>query len=1449
VSAATPATSPSLDRATEGAPRASLDDAALLATFSAPVSRWFTTAFGAPTEPQRHGWPAIAGGEDTLIAAPTGTGKTLAAFLAVLDRLVRRALAGTPDTELRVLYVSPLRALSHDIEANLERPLAGIRDAARELGLALPEIRTAVRTGDTPSSERQSMLRRPPQILVTTPESLYLLLTAERSRALLASVETVIVDEIHALARDKRGSHLALSLERLVAACRTRPVRIGLSATQRPLAVFARFLTGVSPAVPLDADLAPAPVERPVRILDLGHRRALDLRIAVPPDEDLAAVTSAEQWEQIVALLCAEIRAHRTTLVFVNTRRLAERLAHRLAHALGTDAVAAHHGSLSRERRLRVEADLRDGRLRALVATASLELGIDIGSVDLVCQFGSARGIATLLQRVGRSGHALGRTPKGRLYPTTRDELVECAATVRAVQSGRLDAVCPPVAPLDILAQQIVAECACRDWREEDLLALVRRAAPYASLAQETFHAVLEMLVTGFETPRGRRAAYLHRDRLAGVVRGRRGARLAAIRSGGAIPDTGDYRVVLHPSGTQVGTVGEDFAVEAMQGDVFVLGTHSWRVHKVETDVVRVSDAEGAPATIPFWIGEAPARTDELSREVSALRADVASALGASAAPPAWLADACGLCAVGAQQLTDYVRVQVESIGRVPTCEDIVAERFFDEAGGMQLVLHCPYGARVNRVLTLSLRKRLCKSFNQELQAAATDDAAVLSLGAPQTFPLEELPGFLRSTSLGEVLEQAVLATPLFAVRWRWNATRALSVLRHRAQGRVPFHLQRMQSDDLLTAAFPDQTACQENLTYPIEIPDHPLVRQTLYDCCHEACDLDGARRLLEAVEAGRVGFHVIDTVEPSPFAHEILNARPYAFLDDAPLEERRTRAVSLRRVLPESARDLGRLDPDAIARVRAEVRPDVRSADELCELLADLLLLDESRLPALASHAAALIAQGRATRVTLGHQQVRLCAAECFPAVLTIHPRAAAQPQLTLPAHVLAAARAAGVLDPERALDRAVRGHLGIAGPESAASLAAVLCVAEGDTLAALIRAEGAGVALRGDFDPALGGEQFCDRALLARIHRYTIATLRRSIEPVSAGDFGRFLLGWQHLTPDTQVRGEGGLLEVIGQLAGFEAPAAAWESEILARRVAGYRPELLDALCLSGAVAWGRLCPGVLETGSQSSRATPISLFPRAELDALVHASAAERASQAAAELSGAASRVLALLESRGALFARELASAPGMLPSQVEAGLRELVARGLVTCDGFAPLRRLLAVKVKRRGGRAHPVRRGGLVGHVPEGRWSRLVTHGEPPDMERRAELTAMRLLRRYGVVLRDLVAREWLPEPWREIHRALRRLEMRGEVRGGRFVSGFGGEQFALPGTVSALRRERDRAAPPAGARPALHERQVVRMSASDPLNLAGILSPGPRVPSGRTRWLTYVDGVPLPEPA
>jgi ATP-dependent Lhr-like helicase len=1546
-----------------------------LTSFHPATAAWFAKHLGAPTEPQRLGWPAIQAGRHVLIASPTGSGKTLAAFLCAIDALLRQGLEGRLEDRTRVLYVSPLKALSNDIQRNLETPLRGIQDELPPLGLPPVEIRTLVRTGDTPAAERAAMVRRPPHIVVTTPESLYILLTSPRGRAMLSTVRTVIVDEIHAIADDKRGSHLALSLERLEAlTAHGSPLqRIGLSATQQPIEAVARFLVG---AGGVDGEGRPD-----CAIVDVGHRRDMDLAIELP-SSPLEAVMALEVWEEIYDRLAALIDEHRTTLVFVNTRRLAERVARHLSDRIGADKVTSHHGSLAREQRLDAEQRLKSGQLRALVATASLELGIDIGAVDLVCQLGSTRAISTLLQRVGRSGHHVGGLPKGRLFPLSRDELVEAAALLQAVRLGELDRLHVPEQPLDILAQQIVAAVSAEEWREADLLALARRAWPYRGLGEGEYEAVLRMLGEGFSTRRGRRAALIHRDAVNGRLRERRGARLAAITSGGAIPDIADYEVVLEPEGTFIGTLNEDFAIESMAGDIFQLGNHSWRIVRVEAGKVRVEDARGQPPTIPFWLGEAPGRTDELSIAVSRLRealsgrlashpavpraepAQVAAREPAPAALPFlaaarsrvpfivdeapaeeqgtdssllaphpspsamlgagfgavrepsprdrplhqvergslaqrgwgedeakplpsmteaaapgkegsqnaldWLMAATGISVSAAEQIVDYLAAGQAALGVLPTARTIVMERFFDETGGMQLVIHSPLGSRLNRGWGLALRKRFCRKFNFELQAAATEDAIVLSLGQTHSFPLEEVFGYLRAETVRDLLIQALLDAPMFTTRWRWNATRSLAVLRWRNGRKVPAPLQRIQAEDLLAVVFPDQIACAENLVGPRQIPDHPLVSQTIRDCLDEAMDIEGLERLLGAVERGEIRLIARDLPEPSPLAQEILNARPYAFLDDAPLEERRTRAVASRRWLdPQQASEIGALDAAAIARVRGEAWPQVDDADELHDALVLLGFLTgaEGRAGGLGAPREALLEDGRPQPLDwrplfdrlAGERRAAVLrpapggpelwvAAERLPQLRALFPGASLSPAIEPPRAVAAEAWSA-----DQALVELLRGRLEGLGPVTEVELARSAGLGAAAVRAALAALEGEGFVLRGRFTPGAAEIEWCERRLLARIHRYTLNRLRQEIEPISAADFLRFLFEWQGLSREHKPEGVEALAAVLEQLEGFEAPAAAWEAEILPARMHGYDPLWLDGLCLSGRALWARLSPpGPTRNGRSWTpvRATPVALVARRNLSAW---SGRDPRNGANAEaMSGHARRIAEWLARRGASFFDDLVEATRLLPTQVEVALGELVSWGLVTSDGFQGLRTLITPSQKRpplRGGRRiGPV---AALGMAQAGRWSRLDLHqprmprpeagpaggqgaGALPAREE-VEILARTLLRRYGVVFRKLLERERGLPPWRDLLYCYRRLEARGEIRGGRFVAGFAGEQFALPEAVGALREVRRK--PLAG--------QWVSISGADPLNLVGIVTPGARLPALAANRVLFRDGRPV----
>ncbi|HEX8836747.1 MAG TPA: DEAD/DEAH box helicase [Candidatus Acidoferrum sp.] len=1407
------------------------------------VRDWFVGRFGTPTEPQLHGWPHILAGKTALISAPTGSGKTLAAFLICIDRLVRKALVGELFDRTEVLYVSPLKALSNDIQKNLEVPLGEILELAGQRGMLMPEIRTAVRTGDTLAHERRAMLAHPPHILVTTPESLYILLTAARSREVLRTVESVIVDEIHAVADDKRGAHLALSLERLDHLTGKRLPRIGLSATQKPVELLAGFLSGTG---------QPAP-----HIVQIGHRRELDLAVEVPGSE-LGPVASNEMWDEIYDRLAALASQHRSTLIFVNTRRLSERMAHHLGERLGKDAVAAHHGSLSRKLRLVAERKLKAGEIRGLVATASLELGIDIGSVDLVCQIGSPRSIAAALQRIGRAGHWRGAIPKGRFFVTTRDDLLECAALVRAIRLGDLDRIAIPEAPMDILAQQIVAMCAAEDWKEEELFQAVCRAYPYRNLSRADFDEIVEMLSEGIASARGRYAAYLHRDRVNGVVRARRGSRLAAITSGGAIPENSLYTVVAHPEGTIVGTVDEDFAVESLAGDIMLLGNTSWRIRRVQAGKVLVEDAQGAAPNVPFWRGEAPSRTDELSAHVSELRENIgalvpsvgsdsgAQTTDSVAAAIDWLKLECGLDQAGAEQAVEYIIAGRALLGAVPTQTTVIAERFFDESGGMQLIIHAPFGARINKAWGLALRKRFCRSFNFELQAAATDNGLNISLSEQHSFPLADVFHFLHPNSLRTVLEQAVLASPLFTARWRWDAGRALALLRFRNGKKVPPPIQRMRADDLLSAVFPEALACQENLPEgDIAISRHPLIREVMKDVLTEALDLEGLERVTRDIVDGRISCLAVDTPVPSQFSHEILNANPYAYLDDAPLEERRARAVEMRRVLPDAVLgEIGRLNPEAVTEVCDEAWPDVRDAEELHDALLTFIalpaapnqeLLGNNRLLAKLQESRnawnaffdQLVADRRAGRATVGSRSYWL-AAERVPAFMRIFPAACVE---------VSPPEVSPKVSGEDALLSLVTGWMSHAGPLAAAQLASMLSLPVSDIDKALLRLESSGVVLRGKFsDPHSEQTEWCERRLLARIHRLTLGQLRKEIQSVTPAQFMNWQLRWQHVAPGTQLLGERGTLEAIRQLQGFEAPANSWERQILKRRISDYDPKMLDQLCLTGAVGWGRLSPhpATLEALTEGKRrviptsVAPITFFVREDADWMIPRREDSEASTAG--LSPDAAALQLFLRQRGASFFADIVRGTDKLKSEVETALWELVAAGLLTADGFDNLRAL--IDPKRRAGQGSG--RSSRPRHST-GRWS-LLYSGEMHDRNRALEAICWTLLRRYGVVFRELLTRETILPKWRELLITLRRLEDRGEVRGGRFTSNFLGEQFALPAAVESLRAARNRQTTD----------ESITVSAADPLNLVGIIVPGDRVPANSGRVVTFRDGVAVP---
>lgn len=1500
------------------------------------IRQWFHSRFQGPTEPQAQGWPAIARNEHTLIAAPTGSGKTLTAFLAAIDRLFQEAQRGELPEELRVVYISPLRALSNDMHRNLEVPLAEISALAAAQGLEIPPIRVGLRTGDTPAKERARLIKRPPHILVTTPESLYLLLTSVRGRERLQTVETVIVDEIHALVRDKRGSHLALSLERLDALCERRVQRIGLSATQRPMERIAAFLVGggESSGVPAEPDLSLADSHDresdevksgslPCAIVDVGHQRQLDLAIEIPASE-LGAVCMHEQWAEVNSRLCELINSHRSTLIFVNTRRMAERVTHQLTQLLGEDAVSSHHGSLAANLRHDTEQRLKSGQLRAVVATASLELGLDIGYIDLVIQLGSPRSIATFLQRVGRSGHALGLIPRGRLFALTRDELVECLGLLRAIRAGRLDVVPIPEAPLDILAQQIVAEVACREWGSDELYMLFRNAWPYRSLRRADFDDTVQILSEGITQASGRGKVFLHHDHVGKRLRARPGARITAASNGGAIPEIASYRVVAEPDQTVVGTLDEDFASESQAGEVFLLGNTSWRILHVRGNDVTVVDAAGAPPSIPFWRGEAPGRTLELSEEVSRLREELEPRLEDAASAEAWLVAETGASESAAHQMVEYFRAQKGAIGLLPSQNRIVFERFFDESGGMQLVIHAPFGARIAKAWGLAMRKRFCRSFDFELQATADDDGLILSLGPQHSFPLESMFPMLNAQNVDKLLEQALLYVPTFQTRWRWNVTRALLVSRFKNGKKVPPALQRFRADDLLTAVFPKLTGCQENITGDHVLPDHPLVKQSMHDSLQEAHDLEGLRAVLARIQRGEIELLARDTREPSPFCYELLNANPYAFLDGGEIAERRTRAVATRRSLTvESVSDLGKLDPEAIRQVCLEAQPLVRSADELHDILLGRIVVPDG--PALNECRVAadwqplfddLVQAARATTYARADGVRFFVATERLPAVQAAFPHGTALPPVAVPASVRQD------WDEIEARVTMLRGLMEVCGPVTSADIAAYLSLPCHQVDAALEALEGEGVLLRGRFRPAVparsagaaapgpdepanesvqecplatgepvrlqttaaGSEspehesqtlgrschehdhepvphvpappdiEWCHRRLLARIHRLTMDGLRRQIEPVTVDVFLRFLTRHHGVLPGFQRAGSSGVFEAVSQLQGLDLPAVVWERDLLPARVEKYRSEWLDELCLAGDAGWGRLYPPRRAADrarpiASLTRVVPLSLFLRTDLDWLQSQSPETQEES----LSSPAQEVLGLLRTQGAMFASDLLLETRMLPTQLMDVLGELIAQGLVTADGFAGLRALvadrsaiddLARSLPRLARRRAPLSGAGrwsLWRHQRAGVAAGASASQEPAGLSGSragaevAEHWAWQLLRRWGVVFRDLLDREPGAPRWFDLLGVLRRLEARGEIRGGRFILGVAGEQFALGETVRQLRQLRDEGP----------QRELVVISTADPLNLVGIITRHERVPGTAAGQVALVDGEPV----
>lgn len=1343
-----------------------------LANFHPAIQSWFEKNLGEATEPQALSWPHIQAGKHTLVSAPTGLGKTLAGFLAGIDLLVKKSQQDLLHSQIKVLYISPLKALSHDIEKNLQAPLEGIDAELNASGNMGHGIRVGVRTGDTPQQDRMQAKKHPPHIYVTTPESFYVMLTSEGGRNMLSGVEVLIVDEIHALIQNKRGAHLALSMERLEHWVKQNGVqtlqRIGLSATQKPIEEVARFLVG--------ARLVKDNVAQ-CEIIHVGHKRKMDLSVQMP-NAPLEAVMSNEVWGDIYDKMQSQIEAHKTTLVFVNTRRSSERISKALEERLGSDVVMAHHGSLSRETRLLAEQKLKSGELRVLVATASLELGIDVGHVDLVIQVGSPRSIATFLQRVGRSGHHKLGLPKGILYPSTRDDLLETAALLYGIEQGMLEQCKVYDAPIDVLSQQLIAMIAANDvpWNKDELYQTITQAWPYRRLEKKTFDEVITMLVEGFTTHRGRRAAHLFYDSVSNTLKPRRGARLYAITCGGTIPEMGEYTVIAEPDGIKVGTVHEDFAVESMAGDIFQLGNTSWKIIRVMPGKMHVQDAKGQTPTIPFWLGEAPGRSDALSLAVSEYlkRAEhvlvLHDAQAREQALSTWIASQM-MGGDTAAQLAGYLHLGFCTLGVLPRQDHLVAERFFDEAGNMHLVIHTRMGARTNRAFGLSLRKRFCASFNFELQAAANDDAVILSLGPTHSFGVEEPFSYLRSNTVRDVLIQAMLDAPIWGVRWRWAATIALAIPRMRGGKKTGAPLLRMMSEDLLAVVFPDAQACLENVVGKREVPNHPLVNQAITDCLEEAMDLPQLEAMLLGIHEGRIKTLGKDLTEPSVFAAEILNAKPYAFLDDAPLEERRTQAVLMRRTIdPKDASELGRLDPAAITAVCQETWPLIRDKDELQDALGIVGFFTAKEAEPHKEWMQQLLQEGRAIKKDKN----------CF----VIERKGDGIKEL-------------------------LRSRMGSVGPKTEQELAADFGCSPSDIILELLALQQEGLVLKGKYREHVKEDEWCDRRILARIHRRTLETLRKEIEPCTLGEFKTFLFSWQHAEPD-KMRGMEGLLHVIEQLEGFPIAAGAWERDIFPRRIEEYDPKWLDALCYSGQVVWHRAITSNINTAQDTIRTTPIyfSLRKNKDVWSVQH--------KDEAEISGEAEVVRNILEQKGAMFFDDLLKHAAMPRAFLERALRVLVARGVVVSDSFSGLRSLLS------GGDS--TYRSSWMKPKPftnAGRWSlvdRIPTE-QPLDRETqdmKVQFIAKKLLSRWGIVSRKMIEAERLPRPglevkWRELLVCFRRMEARGEIRGGRFVTVFVGEQYALPEAVTLLREIRRKK----------ETRVLPPVFASDPLSIVG----------------------------
>ena len=1312
-----------------------------LSVFSEATRSWFTHAFEGPTPAQTLGWPAIARGGHTLIQAPTGSGKTLAAFLYGIDRL-----NSAPGEGLRLLYVSPLKALNYDIERNLRGPLAGLRS----------ELRVGVRTGDTSQKERAAMLREPPDILITTPESLFLLLTS-RARENLKSVETVIVDEVHAVAGTKRGAHLALSLERLQRLVGEPVQRVGLSATQRPLEEIGRFVSG----------------GREIELVDAGRAKELDLKVVVPLDDMREPEEQQSIWPSIYPEILELVRAHRSTIVFVNNRRLAERLALRLNDLAEEEIARAHHGSLAREQRVEIEELLKMGEIPCLVATSSLELGIDMGAVDLVIQVESPKSVARGLQRIGRAGHELGAVSKGRIFPKFRADLLESAVVARRMLDGAIEETQIPRNPLDVLAQQIVAICADEEISVDELHSLVRGAYPFADLSRVQLENVLDMLDGRYPSDEfAELRARVVWDRTAGVVRGRQGARRLAVTNAGTIPDRGLFGVHLVDGGGRVGELDEEMVYEARAGQTFLLGASTWRIEEITRDRVLVSPAPGVPGAVPFWKGEGVGRPYELGEAIGAASRELV-ALDDEKAVARLHADHM-LDERAAQNLMIFLREQQSATTAVPSDRTIVVERFRDEIGDWRLCVLTPFGGRVHAPWALALGARLRESLGLETQAIWSDDGIAIHLpDADAPPPVDDV--LLDPETVEELVVQELGDTALFGARFRENAGRALLIPRRRPGERTPLWQQRLKAQSLLQVAR--------------RYPAFPVVLETYRECLQDVFDLPALKRLLSGLRSRQIDLVDVETPSASPYAASLLfdYVANYMYEDDTPAAERRAQALSLDRDLlkellgQEELRDL--IDPGALADVEERLRGEARTPDELHDLLRRRGDLREGEYPE--DLAESLLAERRAVIVRVAGEE-RLIAAEDAG---RYRDAVGAMPPGGLPEVFLEA--------DEAPLESLVRRFARSRGPFTTAQANERF---GRDVEPALRDLERRDELVRGELRPGGTEREWCDPEVLRRLRRASLAALRREVEPVEQAAFGRFLPSWHGIGRRASLR------EALVPLQGLALPVALWESDVLPRRVPGYRPEQLDALCGSGEVVW---------VGAGLDR---VALYFREDAVALGQPPAADRPEREVHE------RLRAAL-SRSALFWFDLLADTGLEAEEALPALWDLVWAGEITNDAWTPLRAGRRYQTTPRRPRERRFsRRRATETTATQGRWSlasRLFgtrpgsDPGRGPDRRALAEL----LLERHGIVTRDGVRAEGIPGGFGAVYGELRSLETLGLCRRGYFVEGLGGAQFALGGAVERLRELR----PKDGEEP-----EPLVLAAADPAQPYGAALPWPK---------------------